>query len=742
MEPPLPARSPLRPPPPPKQQRSTTPEVSSTPPPSKRNHAIQELLASEKAYASDLALVRQVHIPLALGQPIQLASTLLTSTVEAPMTAEDCKIIFSNIVQVSQFADKFCEALQAAIDSDTVGALFLESIPDMERPYKVYISKHETAANHFHSLPISTALSAYHTQTRTIASSLSHAWDLNSMLIKPVQRLLKYPLLLGTIYDETPNVHSDKENLRLARDAVQSLAHRVNEERRRAEIVKDVLKRTNKDLLVRIKNLKPVPPPDSDESLRVFHLHNQLLQTQSFTNQLAQNVLQWSHSVTACTSQLHVFALSFANVIGLSPDVQSDAFDAFLSAITDQLLPHTTTLFQHLSDSLLTPLSQLLDTLNNPLHLLETLQTTLLPLHTHLIHMPYSPKNRPPPELIKASAEYLALRSKLSEELPVYLTMTERVLAGSLLRLARIQTDFWQRTSHIWSELWTLLRVEGDDLETGNTVQVWWQRWEEVDTITSRLRLVQHASMSPPTPPAIRTSPPAVKSISSRTSASSSSLSNTTTAVSSLLSSLEPARAQSLPPPATAKLSTPNITSKGQKLGTEYEYDFGYDYVTAVGSPLSALSPKKSKSKTRRPSTSSGSPTDIHHKLSFRRKLSDSAMQEKAQDALYSVRSVYAFEPPPDPRVTSGKKSKTATYIYDSYPFLALKNGEIFDVIKEAGHPRDHLSRGLMLYVDDGASDEPDALLLVRRKAPSRSKGKNAEVGWALASYLQPSDTS
>ncbi|KAF8921214.1 hypothetical protein CPB85DRAFT_312450 [Mucidula mucida] len=640
------------------------------------------------------------------------------------MTAEDTKIIFSNIVEVAHFADKFCDALQAAIDSDTVGTLFLKSIPDMERPYKVYISKHETAAKHFHSLPITTALSAYHTQTRTIASSLSHAWDLNSMLIKPVQRLLKYPLLLATIYDETPNDHPDKENLRLARDAVQSLAHRVNEERRRAEIVKDVLKRTNKDLL----------------SLRISHFHNQLLQTQSFTNQLAQNVLQWSHSVTASTSQLHVFALSFANVIGLSPDVQSDAFDAFLSAITNQLIPHTTTLFQHLSDSLLTPLSQLLDTLNNPLHLLETLQTTLLPLHTHLIHMPYSSKNRPPPELIKASADYLALRSKLSEELPVYLTMTERVLAGSVLRLARIQTDYWQRTSHIWSDLWKLLRVEGDDLETGNTVKVWWQRWEEVDTITSRLRLVQHATMSPPTPPAIRTSPLAVQSTSSRTSASSSSLSNTTTAVSSLLSSLEPARAQSLPTPA--KLSTTNITSKGQKLGTEYEYDFGYDYVTAVDSPLSALSPKKSKSKTRRPATSSGSPTDIQHKLSFRRKLSDSAMKEKAQEALYSVRSVYAFEPPPDPRVPSGKKSKTTTYIYESYPFLALKGGEIFEVIKEAGHPRDHLSRGLMLYVDDEASDEPDALLLVRRKSPSRSKGKNGEVGWALASYLQPLDTS
>lgn len=40
------------------------------PPPtvSKRNHALLELLSSERAYASDLALIRDMHIPLALGE--------------------------------------------------------------------------------------------------------------------------------------------------------------------------------------------------------------------------------------------------------------------------------------------------------------------------------------------------------------------------------------------------------------------------------------------------------------------------------------------------------------------------------------------------------------------------------------------------------------------------------------------------------------------------------------------------
>lgn len=47
---------------------SSSSSVAPQPSPmSKRHHALHELLSSERAYASDLALIREVHIPLALG---------------------------------------------------------------------------------------------------------------------------------------------------------------------------------------------------------------------------------------------------------------------------------------------------------------------------------------------------------------------------------------------------------------------------------------------------------------------------------------------------------------------------------------------------------------------------------------------------------------------------------------------------------------------------------------------------
>jgi hypothetical protein len=89
-------------------------------------------------------------------------------------------------------------------------------------------------------LPQTPALTAYLAQTHTLAQSYTHAWDLPSLLIKPVQRLLKYPLLLGAIMQDTEPGEA-KDKLRDARDRVEEVARSVNEGRRRWEVVKNIL---------------------------------------------------------------------------------------------------------------------------------------------------------------------------------------------------------------------------------------------------------------------------------------------------------------------------------------------------------------------------------------------------------------------------------------------------------------------------------------------------------------------
>ncbi|KAJ6631385.1 hypothetical protein B0H10DRAFT_2207057 [Mycena sp. CBHHK59/15] len=459
MDPPPPVpppRSPLRPPPRPVVEPAF----------SKRQHALHELLSSERAYASDLALVLEVHIPLAQG----------------PMTAEDVKIIFNNIADLATISDSFCDALEdamgSALDSadatdDRVGELLMQLAPELEAPYKQYITRHPSALAHLTALPSTPELTEYLAKTRDAAASLSHAWDLASLLIKPVQRLLKYSLLLAAIIDATPATHPDRPSLVSARAAMEEVARAVNEGRRRAEVVKEVLSAPKKPpTVLRIKSFR-APADVNSEAARVDRMAAELARIDVFAQQLSRGAQDWARGADVAARALLAWARSFAAAIGLSATVRSEAFDAFLATLTSALLPRSAALLPQLA------------------------MAEHAPLHHHLLTMPLSAKNRPPPALLTASAHYLALRVQLAAELPEYLALLHRGLAALVRRLAALQAAFFADARDAWAGLWDMLRVDGERNGGGaETEAVWRARWGDVDQVVKTLNVCQPLPLS------------------------------------------------------------------------------------------------------------------------------------------------------------------------------------------------------------------------------------------------------
>ena len=66
----------------------------------------------------------------------------------------------------------------------------------------------------------------------------SISWELQSLLIKPVQRVLKYPLLLEKLLKATPPSHPDQRRLLQALEAAQQVAQDINEFKRRKDLGK------------------------------------------------------------------------------------------------------------------------------------------------------------------------------------------------------------------------------------------------------------------------------------------------------------------------------------------------------------------------------------------------------------------------------------------------------------------------------------------------------------------------
>ncbi|KAJ7672065.1 Dbl homology domain-containing protein, partial [Mycena rosella] len=406
------------------------------------------------------------------------------------MTSEDIKIIFGNIAELAELSDAFCEALErtigSALDSadatdDRIGELFMRFAPELEAPYKQYITRHPSALAHLTALPPTPELTTYHAKTREMAASLSHAWDLSSLLIKPVQRLLKYSLLLGAIIDSTALTHPDRATLVSSRSAMEDVARAVNEGRRRAEVVKEVLSAPKKPpTVLRLKSFR-APADVNSEAARVDRMAAELARIDVFAQQLSRASQEWARAADTSAHALLSWARAFAAAIGLSPTVRSEAFDAFLATLTSSLLPRSAALLPQIASDLLAPLARLLASAAQPRQLLASMAEHA-PLHHHLLTMPVSAKNRPPPALLAASAHYLALRVQLAAELPAYLSLLHRGLAALVRRLAAVQAAFFADARDAWAGLWDMLRVEGERNGGGaETEAVWRARWGDVD---------------------------------------------------------------------------------------------------------------------------------------------------------------------------------------------------------------------------------------------------------------------
>ncbi|KZN87640.1 Dynamin-binding protein [Penicillium chrysogenum] len=83
-------------------------------------------------------------------------------------------------------------------------------------------------------------------ECRELASDLTNAWDLDSLLVKPVQRILKYPLFLTQLLELTPIDHPDRIGLLCALQGATNSSVRINEIKRRTDLVGKVVDRKYK----------------------------------------------------------------------------------------------------------------------------------------------------------------------------------------------------------------------------------------------------------------------------------------------------------------------------------------------------------------------------------------------------------------------------------------------------------------------------------------------------------------
>eukprot|EP01090_Pellita_catalonica_P005896 TRINITY_DN16102_c0_g1_i1.p1 TRINITY_DN16102_c0_g1~~TRINITY_DN16102_c0_g1_i1.p1 ORF type:complete len:773 (-),score=158.68 TRINITY_DN16102_c0_g1_i1:127-2445(-) len=193
-----------------------------------RCKVIQEILDTERSYLEDLSVLVKIYYRPLLGADI-LART------EIPQ-------IFGNVTVIEEVNKKFCTKLEERLEGlekedyvhVSIGDIFLQSANKFKAPYSKYCSNFRpsiTVVQYFTEKLPSFAEFGLKCKNHPDAKKL----DLGAYLIKPVQRVCKYPLLLRELIKCTPQDHTDYADLNRALEMLQEVTADIDSAKADAE---------------------------------------------------------------------------------------------------------------------------------------------------------------------------------------------------------------------------------------------------------------------------------------------------------------------------------------------------------------------------------------------------------------------------------------------------------------------------------------------------------------------------
>ncbi|XP_010071950.1 PREDICTED: rho guanine nucleotide exchange factor 38 [Pterocles gutturalis] len=400
----------------------------------KRVKIIAELMQTEKDYISDLDLcIKEVIQPLRNKQIARF----------------DVDGLFSNIELVHQVSAKLLSLLEEATTDveppmQIIGEVFLQIKGPLEDTYKIYCYRHDDAHTMLESYEKDEELKQH---LRHCVQSLkkiyeeegkSNLMDMGSLMIKPVQRVMKYPLLLCELLNSTPASHPDHKALQDALSAMKNINVNINELKRRKDLVlkykrndddetlKEKFSRLNihsiskksKRVTSHLKILTGGEPQVKDQT---FNREEKLFRSLEKTVKLCLKNI--SLSLHHLQDSIHLAA---QNITGLQ-EILRDKDDEVKNCLKEQ--NNTANLCEDLMAQLdklvLTPLSALQALFSGPQKLIQKRYDKLLDYNSYL-------QRSTGEELDLAKKDYEALNAQLVEELQVFNRAAKKIVLNCL----------------------------------------------------------------------------------------------------------------------------------------------------------------------------------------------------------------------------------------------------------------------------------------------------------------------
>ncbi|XP_069011642.1 dynamin-binding protein isoform X2 [Embiotoca jacksoni] len=469
----------------------------------KRSKVIEELLQTEKDYIKDLEMcVEEIIEPLQKNQVKNV----------------DFEGLFGNISSVIDLSQRLFDALQ---ETDSTGKVFLDFKAELEEVYKIYCQNHDDAISLLECYEKDENIQRHVLECLERLRAMYREWgktnyiNLGSFLIKPVQRVMRYPLLLMELLGATPESHHDRLQLTEAVQAVKEINVNINEYKRRKDLVlkyrkgdedtfidkisklsmHSIIKKSNR-VSSHLKHLTGISPQIKDEAFdeaeKKFRLQERLIKS------FIRDISLYLQHIRESASVKVLAAISFCDIYTERSLLDPERFQRAHRCISDKQF----TQFKERTEALvINPLTQLLLMFAGPHKLIQKRFDKLLDYDNCKERADRLKDRRVQDDLQVARNNYEALNAQLLDELPKFHGAAEELFTGCVRAFAQAQKDFMKTTM---GELKPLLQVFSTKVGTeGNLISQFQDEYSHV------LQLLQSFSFCPENlPPATSTKKP------------------------------------------------------------------------------------------------------------------------------------------------------------------------------------------------------------------------------------------
>ncbi|XP_046555696.1 LOW QUALITY PROTEIN: dynamin-binding protein-like [Haliotis rubra] len=437
----------------------------------KRENVIAELLATEKDYLRDLHLC----IDAFLGPAAE------------KVPGVDMEVVFGNIEEIADVSQRLLTMLEGCINGKTfeeqiIGPNFVHFSEDMKNTYAPYCRNHDAVITLMEKYTDNVEVKEYFTRIITKLREQTNVFDLESLLIKPIQRILKYPLLLNELFKSTEDDHKDKQEIVKAISAMTDVATAINEYKRRKDLVFKYKKDSDQRFSEKIAKFNFHSIRKKSSRMRGRLSTNLGLGLQTRDENFEREEVRFRHiekAIRVFQKNVSMYMEHMQECVGAEESLVADIVDLYDGQPSEEVKmykeiqgkivgPLLHTFRCTVEEQVLVPLSQLIQMFDGPNNVIEKRFDKMLDYDSQFRKAKDNEKND---ALQIAKNDYEAMNAQLLDELPKLFSLAFKMLTdcmGAFTKAQKTFTDQTLKATYTLVQLPLLLSSDAGVIETFN----------------------------------------------------------------------------------------------------------------------------------------------------------------------------------------------------------------------------------------------------------------------------------